>query len=175
MPDGPAITLLAHMVIAAPLIDFDKIDLSREIVNRSQLDKYLRQANRFAMLDGILHEDVEGKLLIGYKDIRADDWWTADHIPGRPMFPGVLQIEAAAQLAAYDFSAHRISDDVPEDKFVGFGGVDKVRFRGLVSPDCRFVIAAALRKNSRRMFRYETQGFVDGTMVFQSEVMGVIV
>jgi 3-hydroxyacyl-[acyl-carrier-protein] dehydratase len=163
------------MPIAAPLFDFDKVDLSREVVDRSQLDKYLRQANRFAMLDGVLHEDIEGKLMIGYKDIRADDWWTEDHIPGRPMFPGVLMIEAAAQLSAYDFSAHRVPAEVPDDKFVGFGGVDSVRFRGLVTPDCRLIIAATLRKNSRRMFRYETQGFVDQTLVFQSEIIGVIV
>jgi 3-hydroxyacyl-[acyl-carrier-protein] dehydratase len=136
------------MPIAAPLFDFDKVDLSREVVDRSQLDKYLRQAN---------------------------DWWTEDHIPGRPMFPGVLMIEAAAQLSAYDFSAHRVPAEVPDDKFVGFGGVDSVRFRGLVTPDCRLIIAATLRKNSRRMFRYETQGFVDQTLVFQSEIIGVIV
>lgn len=168
-------TLLASMPVAPPIFDFDAIDLSQTVVGREQLDRFLRQRNRFEMLDGILHEDVEGKVIVGFKEIRADDWWAADHIPGRPMFPGALQIEVAAQLAAYDYAAHRFADEVPEDVFVGFGGVEKVRFRGLVEPDSRLIMAVHLEKSSRRMFRYAAQGFVDREMVFQGDIIGVLV
>ena len=173
MPSGHMDTLSALMA-AAPPIDFDALDLTEVVVDRATLDEHLRQRDRFEMVDGVLYEDVEGKLVIGYKDICGDDWWAADHVPGRPMFPGALQIEAAAQLASYDYSAHRI-DSVPDDLFIGFGGVEGVRFRRLVEPDCRLVIAVALRKSSRRMFRYEAQGFVDQSLVFQGDILGVLV
>lgn len=163
------------MPIAPPLFDFDQIDLSTTVVGRAGLDRYLRQRNRFEMLDGVLHEDVEGGVVIGYKDIRGDDWWAPDHIPSRPMFPGALQIELAAQLAAYDYAAHRFPDEIPKDTFVGFGGVENVRFRGLVEPDCRLIMATRLLKSSRRMFRYTAQGFVDRDIVFQGDVIGVLV
>jgi len=163
------------MPVAPPLFDFDQIDLSTTVVGRETLDRYLKQRNRFEMLDGIVHEDVEGGVLVGYKDIRGDDWWAADHIPGRPMFPGALQIELAAQLAAYDYSAHRFADELPEGTFVGFGGVENVRFRGLVEPDSRLIMATRLLKSSRRMFRYTAQGFVDRSLVFQGDVIGVLV
>ena len=165
----------AAMPIAPPLFDFDEVDLSTPVVGREKLDEYLRQRNRFEMLDGVLHEDVEGKVIVGYKDIKGDDWWAADHIPGRPMFPGALQIEVAAQLAAYDYAAHRFPEKVPDDIFVGFGGVDNVRFRGLVEPDCRLLMAIHLVKSSRRMFRYTAQGFVDQDLVFQGDIIGVLV
>ena len=107
------------MPAAPPLIDFTEIDLSRTVVGREDLLGYLRQRNRFEMLDGIVHVDLEGKVLVGYKDIKQDDWWAEDHIPGRPMFPGALQIEVAAQLATYDYSAHRYGGPIPDDVFVG--------------------------------------------------------
>jgi len=159
---------------AAPLVDLDRLDLSRVVVDRRALDEHLMQRNTFSMIEGVLYEDVEGQVIVGYRDIRHDDWWAADHIPGRPMFPGVLQIETAAQLCAYDFSAHRLEGPLA-GKFIGFGGIENARFRGLVVPDCRFLVAARLAKFSRRMFRYEAQAFVDGQMVFEADILGVLV
>ena len=158
-----------------PLIDLDAVDLTRVVAGRRELDVHLEQRNRFSMVDGVLHQDVDAGLVVGFKEIRSVDWWGPDHIPGRPMFPGVLQIEAAAQLCAYDYSAHRLDQEGTRGKFVGFGGVESARFRGLVTPDCRFLIVAALRKASSRMFRYSTQAFVERQLVFEADVIGVLV
>jgi 3-hydroxyacyl-[acyl-carrier-protein] dehydratase len=160
---------------SAPLVDLDRLDLSRVVVDRAALDAHLQQRNTFAMLQGVLFEDVEGRTLVGYRDIRSDDWWAADHIPGRPMFPGALQIETAAQLCAYDYSAYRLDPVEAEGKFIGFGGVEDARFRSPVIPDCRFLVVVRLLKHSRRIFRYATQGFVDGQMVFEGTIIGVLV
>jgi len=110
---------------------------------------------------------------VGYKDIREDDWWAADHIPGRPLLPGALMVEAAAQLSTYDYLRHR--GKVKEGEFVGFGGLDKVRFRGTVTPPSRLYLAISLKRARRQMFVYEAQGFVDGKLIFEAEVIGIIV
>jgi 3-hydroxyacyl-[acyl-carrier-protein] dehydratase len=159
---------------SAPFFDLSSIDLDRVVADSTVLDRYLRQTGRFRMLDGILHEDV-GPILVGYKDIKGDDWWAVDHVPGRPMFPGALQIETAAQLAAYDYAAHRLDGAIADDKFVGFGGVEGARFRRLVQPDCKMIFVSNLVKKSRRMFRYQTQGFVDDALVFEADIIGVLV
>ncbi|HRV82383.1 MAG TPA: beta-hydroxyacyl-ACP dehydratase, partial [Planctomycetota bacterium] len=117
------------------LIDLQTIDLTQVLVGPRELDAYLQQVGRFRMLEGVLYEDLESGLVVGYRDIRADDWWAKDHVPGRPLFPGALQIEAAAQLASYDFAAHRLDEALSKDTFVGFGGVEKARFRGSVEPE----------------------------------------
>ena len=161
---------------AAPIIDLASLDLTQEVVTKSGLEEYLQQRGSFAMLDGVLVSDPEAGVVVAYKDIRADDWWAADHIPGRPMFPGALQIEAAAQAASFEYTAHRLNVGAGGshgERFVGFGGVDNVRFRGVVTPECRFIVAVRLLKHSSRMFRYDAQGFVDQKMVFAGEVLGV--
>ena len=93
----------------------------------------------------------------------------------RPMFPGVLQIECAAQLCTYDYAAHRMPENSDKEQFIGFGGVEKVRFRRVVQPDCQLVMVTNLTKASRRMFRYNVQGYVEGEMVFEGDIIGVLI
>lgn len=154
-----------------PLIDFETLDLSKTVVTKAEVLKVLQQRGRFEMVDGLLYFDTEGDLVVGYKDIVAGDWWTTDHIPGRPLFPGVLMIEASAQVCTFDFM-HRTEH---KDIFVGFGGVNNTRFRATVEPGCRLVIAGQLQRIRSRMFTYQAQGFVDQKMVFESEILGVVV
>ncbi|MFN0242499.1 MAG: 3-hydroxyacyl-ACP dehydratase FabZ family protein [Planctomycetota bacterium] len=156
----------------AALIDFEAYASTRPIADRDQILGVLMQRGRFAMLDGILHLEEGGKRVVGFKDIRADDWWTTDHIPGRPIFPGALMIEAAAQLCSYAFL---MSSPEMQSKFIGFGGLDGTRFRGVVSPPSRMIFAAELRRLRSRMFTYYAQGFVNGDLVFETEVIGVVV
>ena len=158
---------------AKHIIDFDAIDLSEIVATRDELAVFLKQRGRFAMLDGILYENVEQQVVVGFKEIRSDDWWTEDHIPGRPLFPGALMCETAAQLGTYDYMKHR--GKVEDGSFVGFGGLDRVRFRGIVEPECRMIFAVRLRRARRSMFVYEAQGFVDQRLVFEAEVIGVVV
>ncbi len=155
------------------LIDPRTLDLSRVIAGPEVLDRYRAQRGRFAMIDGVLFEDQAEKLVVGFKDIRLDDWWARDHFPGRPLFPGALMIESAAQLATYDYMKYR--GRLAEGKVVGFGGLESTRFRGTVTPPARMVFAARLKRFRTQMFVYDTQGFVGDELVFEAEVIGVIV
>lgn len=154
------------------LIDFETLDLSATIFGREELRRVLKQRGTFEMLDGILHMHPQGEFIVGYKDIRAGDWWTSDHIPGRPIFPGALMIETAAQLCSFAFSKHAPG---MEDAFVGFGGLDGTRFRGMVTPGVRMLFAGQLKRMRSRMFTYHAQGFVDRELMFETDVMGVVV
>jgi len=159
--------------VSSPLlIDFDALDLSRTIVPVEGIRKALKQRGRFEMLHGILHFDLEGRLVVGYRDIVRDDWWAEDHIPGRPIFPGALQIEGAAQLCTFDF-IHRRSD--LDGAFVGFAGVNETRFRGLIEPPSRLLWAGRLLRMRTSMFTYAAQAFVEQKLVFETEIMGVVV
>ena len=158
-----------------PLIDFETLDLSKTIIEKPAILEVLRQRGRFEMLDGILHMDTEGEdggRVVGYKEVRGEDWWAADHIPGRPLFPGALMVEAAAQLCTFHFL--HLRPDL-KDAFIGFGGLDEVRFRQAVEPDCRLILAGKVERMRSRMFLYWSQGFVDRTLVFEAGIRGVVV
>lgn len=154
---------------AQPLIDLDEIDLGRVVATRDDVYAVLRQRDAFALLDGILHRDPERGSIVGYKDVRADDWWAAGHIPGRPIFPGALMIEAGAQLCSYDY----LLRSEGEERFIGFGGLESTRFRGVVEPPVRMLFAARPNRIRSTMFTYFAQGFAGGKLVFETEVIGV--
>jgi 3-hydroxyacyl-[acyl-carrier-protein] dehydratase len=157
---------------SAPLLDFETVDLDQVIATREEIREVIMQRGRFEMLDGIAHMDHEGDLVVGFLDLAADAWWAPDHVPGRPLFPGALMIEAAAQLCTFDFM--RRQPDMT-DTFVGFAGVNKVRYRGTVEPACRMYFAGRVIRIRRSMFTYMTQGFVDRKLVYEGEIMGMIV
>ena len=157
---------------AEPLLDLEKTDLTHLVATREDIQKQIKQRGRFALLDGILDFGRESNVIVGFKEIRADDWWASDHIPGRPIFPGALMVEAAAQLATYDYL---VRNPPKEELFLGFGGLDSVRFRGLVEPGVRMLFAAKAVRVRTRMFTYTAQGFVGGNLVFEGEIMGLIV
>jgi 3-hydroxyacyl-[acyl-carrier-protein] dehydratase len=157
---------------AEPLIDLDSIDLNQIVADKPALLEVLKQRNRFEMVDGIVHMDLDGGAIVGFKDVTADAWWASDHIPGRPLFPGALMIEAAAQACTYHFM--KLRTDL-EGQFVGFGGVDNVRFRAAVEPECRLWLVGKVVRVRSRMFTYKAQAFVDRTLAFEGEILGVVV
>jgi 3-hydroxyacyl-[acyl-carrier-protein] dehydratase len=162
-------------------VDLNQLDLDRELYGRAELDRHLAQRGTFQVVDRIVFEDASNGLIVGVKAIRGDDWWVGDHIPGRPMFPGALMIETAAQIASFDYSKNRIDPSLIGKRFVGFGGVDSARFRGLVTPGCTMIFVVRLIRSGSRMFRYAVQAFTqrDGAVctdiVFDAEILGVIV
>ena len=154
-----------------PTIDLTQIDFTAVVADKAQIYSVLKQAGRFALLDKVVRFSTEERVSIGYKEIRADDWWCADHVPGRPLFPGVLMIETGAQLASWDHLRRH-----PEQKgFVGFGGLNDTRFRGQVEPGQRLVFVARETRVRSKMFLYAVQAFVKNDLVFETEVIGVVI
>lgn len=155
-----------------PLADLGALDLSRVVVPREELYRVLKQSGGFALADGLLHLDLEGSLVVGFKDIRADAWWAADHIPGRPIFPGALMIETSAQIATYDFLQRRPE---LENAFIGFTGIEATRFRSIVEPECRLLFVCVIARLRKAMFTYKVQGVVGDDIVFESEITGMAI
>lgn len=155
-----------------PLVDLATLDLSREVVPHAALYRVLKQSGNFALADGLLHMDTSTEIVVGYKDIRADAWWAADHIPGRPLFPGALMIETSAQIATYDFLQRRPELD---GAFIGFTGIDGTRFRATVEPECRLLFVCLAARLRKAMFTYKVQGLVADEIVFEAEITGMAI
>src|SRR6185503_6082383 len=104
------------------LFDLSGIDLNRVEFGPEEIRAANPHRGDMEMLEGVIWHSNEGQIL-GFKDVRPDEFWVAGHIPGRPLFPGVLMIETAAQLAS--FYTKKI---MGWSGFVGFGAADECRF-----------------------------------------------
>ncbi|MBN2446114.1 MAG: beta-hydroxyacyl-ACP dehydratase [Phycisphaerae bacterium] len=149
-------------------LDPARLDLDHPIATRVEIDRVLPQRHEFSLLDAVLVCDQEKGVFAGYHDVKPDAWWTRAHIPGRPLFPGVLMIESAAQLSAFVYRAF-----TKRDVFLGFSGVDGVKYRGSVEPPCRFVIVGESRDVRPRRVITDLQGFVGQQMVFEARITGM--
>lgn len=149
------------------LFDISSIDLSRVIFDQQAIRAVNPQRGDMEHLNGIVYFDRAEARVIGYKDVRADEFWVAGHIPGRPLLPGVLMIEAAAQLASF-FAKEMLK----WDGFIGFGGVEECKFRQQVSPGSRLYLIGRRKWQRHRRLACDVQGMVDGQLVFECCVIG---
>lgn len=155
-----------------PIVDLATLDLSRNVISEEELRASLPHRDHFQLLDGICHFDPERGLAVGYKDWAADCWWSTGHIPGRPLMPGVLMIEGAAQVASFLIKK---ANAWAADSFIGLAGLDDVRFRGTVVPPARvYFVSGNLKISGRRLARMPAQAFCNGEMKMETELLGVM-
>ena len=150
------------------LFDISGIDLDGQAYSVDEIEKVNPHRGAMRMLDRIVYESENRKDYVAYKDIGHDEFWVAGHIPGRPIFPGVLMIEAAAQLASF-ICLRKLTDQ----EFMGFAGVDEVKFRGQVKPGDRFVLLGRELEVRPRRCTSVAQGLVNGQLVFEARIKGM--
>jgi 3-hydroxyacyl-[acyl-carrier-protein] dehydratase len=150
------------------LVDLSKIDLAQVLIPIEEI----RQVNphRYEMehLSGVIHLDAAAGRIVAFKEVRPNEFWVRGHIPGRPLLPGVVMIEAAAQMCSFYFKYVQ-----KDSRFLGFGGVDAVKFRGQVVPGDRLILLGqAVELRSRRAV-FDTQGVVGDRLVFEARITGM--
>ena len=142
---------------------------TQEVFGIEKIRQMIPQRYEMEQLTGILLFDPQRKIAIGYKDITPEEFWVRGHIPGRPLMPGVMMCESAAQLCSFYFRMCR-----PEaEGFLGFAGMENVRFRGTVVPGNRFIIVVKAERIDTRVKVFDAQGIVKDRMVFEARIQGI--
>jgi len=150
------------------LVDLDRLDLNRVEDDIEGIRQYNQQRFEMELLSGIVAFSREEQHVVAYKDLTDSEFWVRGHVPGRPLMPGVLMCECAAQACSY------YNGRTAETQgFMGFAGIDGVRFRGQVVPGDRLIMVAKLVKAKSRISTFECQGFVNGKMVFEGTIRGI--
>jgi 3-hydroxyacyl-[acyl-carrier-protein] dehydratase len=150
-------------------VDPDTLDLNNIIADREAIRAVNLQRFEMEQVDAIIYQDTTRHIVAGYKDLRPDEFWVKGHMPDYPLLPGVLMCEAGAQVSGYYIMKNKLLDC----DFVGFGGMDNVRFRGAVYVGDRLLIISKLTKLHRRQVITNVQGFVNKVMVFHGDIIGV--
>ena len=150
------------------LVDLSKIDLSRVLMTVEEIRQYNPHRYEIEQLCGVIHLDPAAGQIVAFKDVRPAEFWVRGHIPGRPLLPGVLMIEAAAQMCSLYFK--KVQAD---ERFLGFGGVDGVKFRGQVAPGDRLLLLGQAVEIRNRRAVFDTQGVVGDRLVFEARITGM--
>ena len=156
--------------LSSPIIEFSEFDYDNVIVGRDKILEINPHRHEFALLDGILL--IEEKRVVGFYDVPQDVYWAKGHFPGRPLMPGVLIAEVAAQCTSYLGTVNGIRGDA----VIGLAGLENVKFRAPVKPGDRLTVMV-LEKKSRKGMMIVThyQAYVGETLVSEGEIKGIAI
>lgn len=157
------------------LVDKARIDPDVVVADLDHIRRFNRQRYEFEQLTHICLADMEAGEVAGVLDIPEDVWWARGHVPERPLMPGVLMIECAAQVCSW-FVYQVYKDARSSGRIFGFGGIDNVKFRASFSPPARFVVAGKAVEVRTRRAVFDTQAFLADDLdrcVFEGRITGM--
>jgi 3-hydroxyacyl-[acyl-carrier-protein] dehydratase len=156
---------------APPIYPLESINYDQPLYTIEDIRAVNPQRFEMEQLTAILWVDTEGHGLIGYKDVTDREFWVRGHMPEFALMPGVVLCECAAQLAGFYARKHKV---LGGGDFLGFGGMEEVRFRSPVLPGDRLLLMAKVfRLRPGKRAEFDFQGYVGQKMVFSGRMIGV--
>jgi 3-hydroxyacyl-[acyl-carrier-protein] dehydratase len=160
--------IMSNLELTLPVTtDLDHCDPIQTTFSAREIQDLLPHRYPFALVDRII-DYVPGEKAIGLKNVTINEPFFPGHIPGLPIMPGVLMVEAMAQVGGVVLTL------MPgkRGKFFAFAGIDGVRFRRPVVPGDQLVMTVELLSFKRdRIAKMRGEGLVDGQVVVQGEML----
>jgi UDP-3-O-[3-hydroxymyristoyl] N-acetylglucosamine deacetylase/3-hydroxyacyl-[acyl-carrier-protein] dehydratase len=155
----------SHRKYLSQLMPVENIPVGESALDVNQVMNILPHRYPFLMIDRVLKFEGENKA-VGLKSITINEPFFQGHFPGLPVMPGVLQLEAMAQLASILFL--RKTDDAGRIGF--FMSADSVKFRKPVTPGDTLIIQVELVKSRGKIAKAAGHCTVNGEVVSEGEM-----
>ena len=151
------------------LFDPTGIDLSGRLMDKAAIEQWIPHRGDMSLLDGVIWLSEDKSRIIGIKHNRADEFWVPGHFPQVALFPGVLMVEAAAQLMSTQYNMK-----VGNNRTGIFTRIESCAFRQSVSVGDDLYILVQEMKFGGRRFQGAVQGWVNGKVAFDAQLSGII-
>ncbi len=140
------------------------------ILDSQAIQKLLPHRYPFLLVDRII-ELVPKERIVGIKQVSINEPFFQGHFPGAPVMPGVLVVEALAQVGAV-LALREIEDR--DEKLVMFTGIREARFRKPVVPGYTLTLEVVALRIGSRVQRMRGEAKVDGQLVADADIMSII-
>jgi 3-hydroxyacyl-[acyl-carrier-protein] dehydratase len=137
------------------------------MIDVNQIMNTLPHRYPFLMVDRILEIDP-GKKIVGIKNVTINEPFFTGHFPGHPIMPGVLILEAMAQVAG--IMVILSYDENNRNKITYFTGIDNAKFRRPVLPGDQLRLELEALSCKRGIWCFQGKGYVDGKLVAEAEL-----
>ncbi len=152
------------------IVPLESIDCDQIVADIEAIRAVNPQRHEMEQLTAIVYEDRDRHICVGFKDVGQNEFWARGHMPGMPLMPGVIMLEAAAQCCGFYAKKY----DVLGADMIGFGGLEDVRFREPVIPGDRLIILCELVNVRRgRMVICRFQGVVRNAIAVEGVIKGI--
>lgn len=154
---------------SAVLFDARSIDLDARVIDKAGIEAWIPHRGDMSLLDAVVWLADDQSRCIGVKHCRDDEFWVQGHFPEMPLLPGVLMIEAAAQLMCMQYNMRF------QARHTGiFTRIEGCSFRQSVTVDEKLYLMIEEIRFARRGFQAQTQGWVNGALAFDAKLSGIV-
>lgn len=150
------------------VVDLSAIDLTATAASREQMFEVIPHRHEMALLDRIVWANRGYTEGVAELTVRGDEFWVRGHFPQRPMMPGVLMVEAGAQLSCW---LYNMRQDNPA--IAAFLRIEQAAFRQSVGVGDTMLVLSKVTRNSSRRFCTDIQGVVNGQITFEASIIGM--
>jgi beta-hydroxyacyl-ACP dehydratase FabZ len=140
------------------------------VLDSAAIQQILPHRYPFLLVDRII-ELTPNVRIVGLKQVTVNESFFQGHFPGAPVMPGVLIVEALAQVGAV-YALRQL--EKPEEKLVLFSGIDNARFRHPVRPGDTLILEVTPVRVGSRVQRMRGEARVDGKLAAEADIMSVV-